>query len=394
MDKTASIHWQGASRRGEIATAQTGSSGPRNCMCPGPGWLAPLLSCLLMTDRSFAWTTDALASLGSGAPSLHWSQLPPLPDSLGFAGPFAGVSGEALLVAGGANFPDKMPWEGGKKVWHDAVYALRGPNRRWEVVGTLPHPLAYGVSVTTPLGVICMGGSDAERHYREVFRLQFNKGELSVQPLPNLPLPLANAAGALVGSTIYLAGGADQPGEQSALNQCLAMDLAMKHPAWSTAPPCPGPARILPVAAADKTDFYLFGGAALQPTNGRMARVYLRDAWRYRPKRGWQRLADLPQPCAAGPTPAPYWDGSFLLLGGDDGLHGGLQPPQLHPGFSKTILAYDASANQWRARGAAPAARVTAPTVFWQHRFVIPSGEMRPGVRSPEVWTFSASGPP
>ena len=30
----------------------------------------------------------------------------------------------ALLVAGGTNFPEKMPWEGGKKVWYDDVYVL------------------------------------------------------------------------------------------------------------------------------------------------------------------------------------------------------------------------------------------------------------------------------
>ena len=29
----------------------------------------------------------------------------PLPDSIGVAGPFVGVHGDALIVAGGANFP-------------------------------------------------------------------------------------------------------------------------------------------------------------------------------------------------------------------------------------------------------------------------------------------------
>ena len=181
--------------------------------------------------------------------SLHWSQLPPLPDALGVAGPFAGVSGETLLVAGGANFPGKMPWEGGKKVWHDDVYALAGVNSHWTRVGKLPRPLAYGISVTTKTGVVCIGGNDAGRHYRDVFRLSYRAGIFSVQPMPSLPLPLANAAGALVGSTIYVAGGSDQPGEHSALNQCFTLNLNEKFPAWQTIEPCPGKARILPVAA-------------------------------------------------------------------------------------------------------------------------------------------------
>ncbi|HEV2479040.1 MAG TPA: hypothetical protein VGS79_05230, partial [Puia sp.] len=42
----------------------------------------------------------------------------------GVAGPFAGVSGDALIVAGGSNFPDKKPWEGGRKAYVDEVYVL------------------------------------------------------------------------------------------------------------------------------------------------------------------------------------------------------------------------------------------------------------------------------
>ena len=322
--------------------------------------------------------------------ALRWSPLPPLPDALGVAGPFAGVCGDTLLVGGGANFPGPMPWAGGKKMGHDDVYALTGTNGHWMRVGKLPRPLAYGVSVTTDRGVVCLGGSDADRHYPDVFRLEFHEGELTTQTLPSLPVPLANAAGARVGATIYVAGGSEQPGELSANRQCFALDLAEKNPHWRTLPPCPGPARLLPVAAAWENAFYLFGGAALAATNGKIARVYLHDAWRYDPAHGWQRLADLPKPCVAGPTPAPDWDGTIYLVGGDDGSRAGFQPPEKHPGFPKTILAYDVHGDRWRTNGEVPAARATLPAVFWHDRFVLPSGEMRPGVRSPEVWTFRA----
>src|SRR5689334_6043114 len=103
---------------------------------------------------------------------LRWEKLPSLPDREGFAGAFAGVSGEALLVAGGANFPDKKPWEGGKKVWYDTVFALNRPDGQWALVGKLPRPLGYGVSVTHRDGLVCVGGSDAERHYADTFRLE------------------------------------------------------------------------------------------------------------------------------------------------------------------------------------------------------------------------------
>ncbi|HVJ83856.1 MAG TPA: galactose oxidase, partial [Planctomycetia bacterium] len=61
------------------------------------------------------------------APELKWSRLPSLLDRHGFAGMFVGVSGGALICAGGANFPEKKPWEGGAKVWHDGVFALERP---------------------------------------------------------------------------------------------------------------------------------------------------------------------------------------------------------------------------------------------------------------------------
>ena len=46
------------------------------------------------------------------------TELPPLENqikSLGFAGPIAGVIKDKLVIAGGANFPDAMPWLGGRK---------------------------------------------------------------------------------------------------------------------------------------------------------------------------------------------------------------------------------------------------------------------------------------
>ena len=48
--------------------------------------------------------------------------------SLGFAGPINGISNDALIVSGGANFQDKMPWEGGKKHYSDEIHVLQKQN--------------------------------------------------------------------------------------------------------------------------------------------------------------------------------------------------------------------------------------------------------------------------
>lgn len=322
--------------------------------------------------------------------TLTWKQLPPLPDALGVAAPFAGVSGGALLVAGGANFPDKMPWAGGKKAWLDRVWILEKPDGAWRAAGKLPRPLGYGVCVTHRDAVVCAGGSDAERHYADVFRLMWKDGALTTAPLPPLPIALSGASGALAGETLFIACGAKKPGEQAATNRAFAFDLTAKNPAWRELPPLPGKARILAAAAVHDGAFYVFGGAALEPNaQGKIARIYLRDAWSFRAEQGWHKLADLPKPGVAAPSPAPFFDGKFLLIAGDDGSRTGFTPVEKHPGFPKSILAYDPALDRWSTFGETPAPRATVPAVEWRGQFIIPSGEVRPGVRSPEVWALS-----
>jgi N-acetylneuraminic acid mutarotase len=145
----------------------------------------------------------------------------------------------------------------------------------------------------------------------------------------------------------------------------------------------------LPVAAGSKDSFYVFGGADLQVgTDGKSKRIYRNDAWVYRPKTGWQPLADLPVPLVAAPSPASVGSREeFLILGGDTGEHVGYQPPEQHPGFSRRQLVYNPKINQWRVLSdELPVARVTAPLVQWKDGWLLISGEERPGVRSPEIW--------
>ena len=333
-------------------------------------------------------TTSALAAAGH---ALVWKPLPPLPDPLGVAAPFAGVSNSALLVAGGANFPGKMPWEGGKKVWHDRMWILEKPEGPWREAGRLPLPLAYGISVTWRDRVICVGGSDAHRHYADGFRLSWKDGAVTTEPLPPLPMALSGASGALAGDFLYVACGAEEPGEQRATNRAFSLDLSSQTPAWRELPALPGKPRILAAGAAHNGAFYVLGGAALESNaDGKVARVYLRDAWSYQPTKGWQRLADLPKPSVAAPSPAPVIDGRILLIAGDDGSRVGFQPIDKHPGFPNAVLAYDPALDRWSEAGETPAPRATAPTAEWRDRWVIPSGEARPGVRSPEVWSIEA----
>ncbi len=324
--------------------------------------------------------------------------LPAYPDPRGVAAPVAGVSGGCLLVGGGANFPHGFPWAGGQKVWHDAVHALAPGATNWTAAGRLRHPLAYSVTLTTERGILVAGGSDADRHYADCFLMNWDGVRLAIEPLPPLPLPVANACGAVLAAHVFVAGGESAPGATAALTNAWSLDLHHVAEGWQALPSWPGPARTL-AAAGGLGGFVLVGGVELHAgPDGKPARRYLRDAYAWNPRRtAWTKLADLPNPVAAAPSPLTAVGSSRLLvLGGDDGSKYGFQPVQEHPGFPPRVLAYDLRADAWSVAGELPACRVTVPTVEWNGATVIPSGEMRPGVRSPEVrcYTFTEEAAP
>lgn len=323
---------------------------------------------------------------------LVWKQLPALPDREGFASSFAGVSGGALLVAGGANFPDKRPWEGGTKIWYDRVFALAVPDRAWIEAGRLTRPIAYGVSVSGPEGVLCAGGGDTSAHFRDVFLLQWDGAKLHQRPLPPLPRTCAFGSGALAGRIFYVAGGIEKPDSTNALATLWALDVAQPAAGWRELPPCPGPARMLAVGGATADTFYLFGGVALQAgVDGKAQRTPLRDAYAYSPASGWKKLADLPRAVTAAPCPAPVSStGKLLVISGDDGQRAHLNGPN-HPGFPTDIWAYDPVSDRWQPAGESPFSRATAPTALWRGRWIVASGERKPGYRSPEVWQLDAA---
>jgi N-acetylneuraminic acid mutarotase len=150
---------------------------------------------------------------------------------------------------------------------------------------------------------------------------------------------------------------------------------------------------MLAVAAVQDKSFFLASGAELSgDAQGKPVRRYLSDAYRYQPGRGWKRVADLPRAAVAAPTPAPVrGQSAFLILGGDDGALVNFQPLDQHPGFPKTILAYDTVTDTWKPFGEMPVAHVTTTMTRWKSGFVMPSGEIRPGVRSPKVWTMQVN---
>ncbi len=355
-------------------------------------WLV-IIACLLTLNAYSQQTPEAFFS---------WKEGPQLPDKDGLAGSYAGVSNGALIIAGGANFPgNTRPWAGGVKTWHDSIWVLEQPGGEWKAAGTLPRPMGYGVSLTANNALICLGGGDAQAHYKDAFMLLYAGGKVTREALPDLPAPVINACGAVLDGVIYLAGGVNTVnGSTQQQFWSLQLNAAAGNRQWKALPPLPGASRMLAMAGALNGKIYIFGGVH-QPEG--QPRQYLKDCWEYTPSTGWNKIADLPHPLAAAPTPAFAAGQSHLLLfGGDDGANAAKvnELQDGHPGFSKDVLAYNTITDTWSVTGAMPVdkkadasqnphasvyAPVTTPLVVWNGNIVLPGGEARPAVRSRHV---------
>ena len=183
-----------------------------------------------------------LCKVGLGASPIAWEKGPSIPDEHGFAGPFAGVSSGTLVVAGGANFPDSFPWEGGSKVWHDRIFLLPEGSKEWTVSNLrLPKALAYGVSVSLPdqnHSIVMLGGSDAEnKPVADVniltLKLVDARPEVFLQSLPPLPVALAESSGLVVDNKIYLFSGRSTGGT---VRKAFRLDFGSQTLKWEELP--------------------------------------------------------------------------------------------------------------------------------------------------------------
>jgi SSS family transporter len=335
---------------------------------------------------------------------LNWNELPPLPNADGVAGPFVGVHNDALIVAGGANFP-KPVWES-TKVFHDDIYVLvkesggTGTAYRWVSGSKLEKPVAYGASVSTSRGVVCIGGNDAERTYSEAFLLRWDPGTESVErfPLPALPQPCTSGSATSIGEKIYVAGGMAGQGLESALHNFWSLDLVRSkngNLAWEQLPSWPGPLRAFAIVAAQSNGVndcvYLISGRRVNELG---KTEFLTDVYEFNPSKGgeWRRRADAPRCVMAGTGIAMGQSHIFVLAGADGSLFDQAETlKDSHPGFTNEALAYHTITNTWTSAGAIPANQVTTTAVRWGNDsvndpIIVPSGEIRPRVRTPRVW--------
>lgn len=352
-----------------------------------------------------------------GVNRLEWriaGALPTVDDraALGVAGPIAGVHNEVLLVGGGANFPDGMPWAGGKKAYHNEInaYQKRGDSLLHVKTTKLTFKLAYATSCTTPEGVVVAGGENENGLRDDVFLLQWNseKNDINISSLPSLPFALTNGSAVFFDHRIYLAGG--ERGTDVS-NGFFYLDLNNTAAGWKGLPPLPKPLSnaVMVVQSNEENDcIYLIGGRKrnLNDTSTLYASVLQFD---FKTKQ-WTEKKPLPYPLSAG-TGAVYGSQYILLFGGDAGetfhkteaLIAAINKTQdetkkktlneekaavqsSHPGFCRQVFLYNTAKDRWQKLDCIPyPVPVTTTAVKWGADLFIPSGEIKAGVRSPYI---------
>ena len=339
--------------------------------------------------------------------------LPNLPDTIGLAGAFAGVHNGALIVAGGANFSDK-PWSPdkakcGNKVWHDRVYILSKGAKTWDTSYRLNRPTAYGKAVVLDGGLLLIGGcGKGDVPYADVVLLQWDSENktLARKTYPSLPAPTARLAAARIGTKVYVLPGhvSEDKGDVPQALWSLDVSKPLKEMVWKTEhAPLPGPARLNTATAVQTSGgkpklLYVFGGVVHgTDAEGKLRRTFLKDAYRFDPRATalggdpWKRLADIPSETAAA-CAIDYGHSDILLFGGVNGQITSL-PHADRPDNPTTIRCYHAIVNRWVDAGRMPTGVVTTTAVRYGGKIVIPTGETRPGVRTPAVQVADPAAP-
>lgn len=343
--------------------------------------------------------TASLIGGSSARAEMAWTELPPLPVPL--SGHFSGTHNDALIVAGGTNFP-VSPYQGGEKQWLDRIYVLEPGATAWKDAGALPHPRAYGGTVSLESGIWLIGGTDGQECFNDILELRWEKGALQVAPVDGdsgkLPGPSAFHGAAKVGEKIYVVGGQSTPGATEA--RASVWQLALGNPAgehWSELPtPLPGGPRILPVVVSRDDQLFVFSGASLfKKDDGTVGRVFLKDGHQFSERSGWKSLAGPPVALVGAPA-MPWGQAHILVSSGDDGskFDQNATLGDAHRGFSNTVWAYHTITDTWVKKGEVSTPYVTTQAVSWQGAMVIPGGEDRPGHRGAMVLSGRPVGAP
>lgn len=376
----------------------------------------------------FSFPTNAQE--GFKTESLSWKKVLNLPDSVslgfgkGFAGHYTGVHQGIVILAGGTNFPEKTPWEGGAKKYWDQISLIQHSEGEfnWKSLGEfrLPKTMAYGSAVSGKNGLILLGGENEQGELADVIQISIgvDKHSLEITTLPSLPWPMANTSAVILDEVIYLAGAVNSHPE----GIFLSLDLKSEKPSWRSLPSWPGPTRthsaLVVQSNGETAQIHLIGG---RYKGEKTSSEIFSDHFAFQPsKNTWIKKSPITLGEKTLPLSAfaadPLGSGHILLIGGVEaepfntlekiqysladpntspGLRDSLVSIQrstllTHPGFSKAVLAYHTVTDTWTQLESLDfPAPVHSSLVTLAKSALLISGEIAPGERSPEIYELN-----
>lgn len=343
----------------------------------------------------------------------NFSEETTIPGNEGLAGTFAGVHENTLIIAGGTTFPEGKPWEGGHKVYSDAILVyVRNPDGTLRSLPNqvrLPKGIGEGASVSTPKGIVCLGGQSVDGLSSGAFLISYVSGNIQISELPELPAPIKFSSAAAIGNKVYVAGGEMQSG---ASDKFLVLDLSLPIQKWLELPKLPVPVYGAMLAAqmdGEEISVFLFGGRARTPESE--ITTFHSHAFRFRPTTGkWENLRDIningERISLALGNAYPVGASHIVLEGGDTGLQfnqvelainriGSGDPSAIamrdslwinHTGFNPNLYVYNTITDIWF--GCDPgeySPTAVASGVNWDNHLISIGGEVRPATRTGEI---------
>ncbi|WP_294629792.1 cyclically-permuted mutarotase family protein [uncultured Bacteroides sp.] len=379
------------------------------------GW-QPFTRANLENEEGLPASTFRAEAPGRFVTDIRWQKMAGFPRSekgitSGVSACYSGILRGELLMAGGCNFPGTPASAGGKKKFYRGIYAATlSPDTvlAWRKVGELPVAAAYGVSVSCPDGIICIGGTDGKEALTSVFKISWGKKpkaakqrKVAIESLPALPYALDNMCGTLVGRQLFVAGG-NKNGKPS--NSFLCLDLDHPEAGWQELPGFPGDPRTQAVCAGQLKDgearIFLWGGFAAS-ADGKPATLST-DGYCYSSaSRQWTPVAaptsnDGETISLGGGTAVAIHENLIFCTGGvnKDIFLAALRNPEkdylLHPvewyRFNDRILVYNISQDTWQEVARTPhTARAGAALTGWDKTYYHINGELKPSIRTPEI---------
>lgn len=344
-------------------------------------------------------------------------RLPDYPIKGGVSAPFAGVHGNKLIVAGGCNFPDTPASEGGKKIFYDDIFYLdiSKPDNNWIKGESFPYKVAYGAYVTTEDGIICIGGQNEEGAINKVVRIYFDEKaqKTMVKNLPALPVGIFNAGATIISRSIYVAGGVSSMDKS---HYIYSLNLDKIQEGWQKITTNQQEERQQPVVFAQDRSLFMAGG--YDEKNA----IAFSDVLQFNfSDNKWYQFSDIidknyktfvgtggvnsTSSCTlfAGGVDYEIFLSALqrikrrqeAIKSGDTQLAESLQKagkeymsqfPEWYK-FATTLLSFDTQTKEWKTLGDYPQlARAGAGIAIEGNELYIICGEIKPGVRTPDVY--------